>query len=80
MTIFKTFWQVVNRYKGTIILYTVMLIAFGTINMKTSDNQLNFVNVKPDILIINEDNSKISDNLVKYIEVFMWSHFNLMKC
>lgn len=68
MTVFKTFWKCVKKNIGMIIMYTVMLIAFGTINMKTSDNQLNFVNVKPDILIINEDNSKISDNLVKYIE------------
>lgn len=68
MTVFKTFWKCVKKNIGMIIMYTVMLIAFGTINMKTSDNQLNFVNVKPDILIINEDNSKISDNLIKYIE------------
>ena len=68
MTVFKTFWKCVIKNIGMIIMYTVMLVAFGTINMKTSDNQLNFVNVKPDILIINEDNSKISDNLVKYIE------------
>lgn len=68
MTVFKTFWKCVRKNIGMIIMYTVMLVAFGTINMKTSNKELNFVNVKPDILIINEDNSKISDNLVKYIE------------
>ena len=37
MTVFKTFWKVVNKYKGTIILYTVMLLTFGTMNLKTND-------------------------------------------
>lgn len=69
MTVFKTFWNVVKKYKGTIILYTVLLIIFGGVNMTTSDNQTNFVNSKPDVLIINKDDeNKITENLVKYIE------------
>ena len=28
MIVFKTFWNVVKKYKGTIILYTIMLILF----------------------------------------------------
>ena len=55
MTVFKTFWKVAKKYKGTIILYTVMLIVFGALNMTTGDNQTNFVDSKPDILIINND-------------------------
>lgn len=68
MTVFKTFWKVVKKYKGTIILYTVMLIVFGGLNMTTGDSQTSFVDSKPDILIVNHDDGKIVDNLVKYIE------------
>ena len=54
MTVFKAFWKVVLKYKGTIILYTVLLIVFGGINMTTSENQMTFENVKPDVFIINK--------------------------
>lgn len=69
MTVFKTFWQVVNKYKATIILYTILLIIFGSVNMTTNDLGTTFTNSKPDLFIINEDEGNIiSDNLVKYLE------------
>ncbi len=69
MTIFKTFWKIVKKYKGTIILYTVLLIVFGGINMTTSDKQVTFVDSKPDILIINNDEEiGLTKNLIKYIK------------
>ncbi len=69
MTVFKTFWKVVKKYKGTVILYTVMLIVFGALNMTTGDNQANFVDSKPDILIINNDEEiGITKNLIDYIK------------
>lgn len=69
MIVFKTFWKIINKYKGTIILYSVMLIAFGGLNFTTNDNQLNFENSKPDIYIKNYDsNNKLSNNLVSYLE------------
>ncbi|MGN0383692.1 MAG: ABC transporter permease [Eubacterium sp.] len=69
MTVFKTFWSVIKKYKGTIILYTVILIVFGGINMTTGDNQMSFVNSKPDVLIVNNDtDNKITANLINYIE------------
>lgn len=69
MIVFKTFWQIVNKYKGTIILYTVMLIFFGGINFSTNDNQISFVNSKPDIYIKNNNqDNKLTANLVSYIE------------
>jgi len=67
MTVFKSFWKVLLRYKGTIILYSTILIIFGAINMATSDSSVNFEDSKPDVLIVNKDDSKISKNLVKYI-------------
>lgn len=54
MTVFKTFLQVLNKYKATVIMYTVMLVAFGGLNFQTSDSNMNFTASKPDVLIINE--------------------------
>ena len=69
MTVFKTFFRIVNKLKPTIILYTALLIIFGAVNMKTSDNNINFVNSKPDILIINQDvNKGLTKNLIDYIK------------
>ena len=69
MTVFNTFWKVINKYKGTIILFTVMLVAFGGINTTTSNNSLDFANDKPDILIINNDQNKgLTKNLISYLK------------
>lgn len=69
MTVFKTFFRIVNKLKPTIILYTVLLIIFGAVNMKTSDNNINFVNSKPDVLIINQDvNKGLTKNLIDYMK------------
>lgn len=69
MTVFKTFFTIVNKLKPTIILYTALLIIFGAVNMKTSDNNINFVNSKPDVLIINQDvNKGLTKNLIDYMK------------
>ena len=69
MTVFKTFFRIVNKLKPTIILYTALLIIFGAVNMKTSDNNINFVNSKPDVLIINQDvNKGLTKNLIDYMK------------
>ena len=69
MTVFKSVLKIVNKYKTTVILYTVMLIVFGASNFKTSDNSLNFVASKPDIYIINNDEEVgITKTLINYLE------------
>lgn len=69
MIVFKTFLKVLNKCKFVIIMYTVLLVAFGGFNIKTSDNTTNFIASKPDVLIINEDeNGKLTENLISYIE------------
>ena len=69
MTVFKTFFKIVNKYKFTILLYTVILIIFAGFNMQTSENSMSFVASKPDVLIVNNDeNQKLTSNLVNYIE------------
>ena len=68
MIVFKTFLKILNKNKFIIILYTVFLIAFGGFNMQTSDNSVNFVASKPDIMIVNYDEEKgITKDLIKYI-------------
>lgn len=67
MTVFKTFLKIVNKYKGTIILYTMMLLVFGVTNLNTKDTT-SFIETKPDVVIIDEDNSKLSNNLVNYMK------------
>ena len=69
MTVFNTFWKIVKRYKGTIILYTVLLVVFGTINMTSSNVNTTFTDSKPSVLIVNEDeNIGLTKNLINYIE------------
>lgn len=66
MTVFKAFWKVVNKYKGTIIGYTVMLLVFGTLSMSSNDVTDDFKSSKPDVIIIDNDKSVLSNNLIKY--------------
>lgn len=69
MTVFKAFLKVLNKNKFIAILYTVILVVFGAFNMQTSENQASFVATKPDVLIINNDESiGLTKNLVEYIE------------
>lgn len=68
MTVFKTFWKIVNKYKGTIILYTVMLISFGGINLASNDTTTTFTSTLPNIAIVNNDESTIiTNNLINYL-------------
>lgn len=69
MTVFKTFLKILNKNKFIVIMYTVFLIVFAGINLQTSDNSVNFVASKPDILIINYDKEEgITKDLIKYIK------------
>ena len=69
MTTFNTFWKIVKKYKGTIILYTVILIAFGGINLKNNDISQTFDQEIPDIAIVNKDENKsLTNNLINYLD------------
>jgi ABC-2 type transport system permease protein len=70
MTVFKTFLKIVKSCKAPIILYTVILIVFGTLNFENNDNSLEFVDSKPDVYIVNDDeNLGITKSLVDYISL-----------
>lgn len=69
MTVFKKYLKILYSYKFNIILYTVMLIIFGTLNMNRENTDLAFTSSKPDILIINKDENKgITKELINYLE------------
>ena len=69
MTVFNTFWKVINKYKGTIILFTGMLVTFGGINKTSSNSTLDFTNSKPDIIIVNNSgNNALTKNLISYLK------------
>lgn len=69
MTVFNTFWKVINKYKGTIILFTIMLVAFGGINTTSNNSTVDFTNSKPDIIIVNNSgNNALTKNLISYLK------------
>lgn len=68
MIVFKTFLKVLKSARVPIIMYTVFLVFFGTLNMQTKDESISFEPTKPDVLIINNDeNVGITKNLIDYI-------------
>ena len=43
MTVFSTFFKVLKSQIGIIILYTVLLLGFGGLNVKTNESNINYV-------------------------------------
>lgn len=69
MTVFSTILKILNKLKGMLILYTVMLIAITTINQTSGNKVTNFEESKPDMLIVNNDSKNvITDGFVYYIK------------
>lgn len=69
MIIFKTFLKVLNKCKGPVILYTVILLFFAGFSLNSNEASTSFTAAKPNIYINNEDSSgAISTALVKYMK------------
>lgn len=69
MTVFKTYLKILNKNKIVIIIYTILLLVFGSFRMGNSSSSMDFSATKPDILVINNDtNGDISKDLVSYLE------------
>lgn len=69
MIVFKTYLKILKKNLFIVILYTLFLIIFTGFNIKSDDNNLNYKDIKPDILIINEDDSVgITKHLITYLE------------
>lgn len=68
MIVFKTVLKILNKLKGMLILYTVVLLSITVLN-QTSKNVTSFEETKPSILVINNNKgSTISNGLEKYIK------------
>ena len=68
MTVFKAFLHVLNKCKGMVIMYTVMLLLFGGLNAKNGDTTSEFAADQPKVAIVNQDeNVGITKNLTDYI-------------
>lgn len=73
MIIFKAFLQILNKNKGILITYSLILIIFSLFSLKSNEATVNFAATKPDIYIINHDlnsngqPSALSESLVHYL-------------
>lgn len=69
MIVFKTIFKILKKLKGTLILYTVMLLSITILIQMAENNITNFEEIKPNIIIVNNDSENyITDNFIKYIE------------
>lgn len=68
MTIFKTFLKLVNKNKGQLILYTALLITFTCITLSSDNANINYVDEKPNVIIVDNDNTKLSNHLKNYFK------------
>ena len=67
MTVFKSYFKVAKSFLPIIIIYTVIFIGISTI--ATSNNQdLLFSAVKPNVVIIDNDNSILSKTFEEYVK------------
>lgn len=69
MIVFKAFLRVLNKNKAPVILFTVMLVAFGILNFTSNESVTDFTSSKPDILIVNNDTQDgVTSSFIQYIE------------
>ena len=68
MTVFKTFFKVLNKNKVIIFIYTVILLIFSISNSTTSENAINYEDTKANFVIINNDKEGIiSNDFIEYV-------------
>ncbi len=69
MIVSKAFWKIAIKNIGTIILYTIILLLFGSINMNTSTTTTQYEAKKPSIVVFNHDERKgVTDGFMTYLE------------
>ena len=68
MTVFKAFLKILNKNKGMIIFYTLLLIGISYMNFSSLESSRNFEQVKPKVHIRDNDNSVISKDFVAYVK------------
>ena len=66
MIVFKTFIKVLKSMLPIVIMYTVILVVFGAVTIKSDEQSGTFSASRPDIYIVNNDEGDaFTDNLVK---------------
>ncbi|MBR5669973.1 ABC transporter permease [Candidatus Saccharibacteria bacterium] len=69
MTVSRAFWKIALKNIGTIIMYTVILVMFGTMNMSASNTSVEYEALKPPIVVFNHDeNVGMTKSFVDYLE------------
>lgn len=69
MIVFKTYFKILKKNIFVVILYTVFLLFFAGFNVTTSDETIQYVDSKPDIFIVNQDEEiGIVKNLLDYFK------------
>ena len=69
MTVFSTILKILNKLKGMLILYTVILISITALN-QTSGSITEFEESKPDLIIVNKD---LEDPITKGLQI-IWKN------
>lgn len=69
MTIFKTFFKIMLKYKFIIIMYTSITIFFAGMGVQSNSTETDFSETKPSIYIVNNDEETgITKDLIEYLE------------
>ena len=69
MTVSRAFWKIALKNIGTIIMYTVILVMFGTMNMSASNTSVEYEALKPPIVVFNHDeNVGMTKSFMEYLE------------
>lgn len=68
MIVFKTVLKVINRLKGMLILYTVILVSISLMNQFNSKgNVITYQETKPNIAIYNKDDNLLAKEFINYM-------------
>ena len=68
MIVSKAFWKIVLKNLGTIVVYTIILVLFGSMNMNSGDNSFDYEAKKPSVVIFNHDTEEgITKGFVSYL-------------
>ena len=69
MTVFKTFLKILRKNLFMVIVFSGVLILFAGLNMNSQDKSATFTSVKPDVIIVNQDEEKgITKGFIDYIK------------
>ena len=69
MTVFKTYLKILRKNIVMVIIFTFLLVLFGGLSMSSQDKSLSFSAIKPDIIIINNDEKiGITKGFIDYLK------------